>query len=372
MRDAIVLSGWNWDASNVPERMALAIACAGGRVLYCENPVSVFRNTARPLTEVHGGVFALGLKFLGHRLNSLPVLLRIQTELLSRQILEYARKLNLTNPLFVYPHGHHCLALARGFQRRGFRLIHLCMDYELDLMMEHVSLSDLTLAIPLLAYEELKQKFGEKIKLLPQFSALDGSDFPARLSPESPALSGISRPRLAYLGDMARRTSIPLLQEVLSRHPEWQFLSFESRKWLPLPNEHVLPWRTQKELSTITAGLDAGFMPYDCSVPKNLHCVPLKLFDYFACGLPVASTPISCLSEYEDLVYVGATAEQLADAVSLAVNEPADSPKRAKRKAIAEKHSIVNVSRILEELIGRESEQNPHPGTDALNDHAWN
>ena len=34
MRDAIVISGWTWEASNVPERLALALANAGSRVLY--------------------------------------------------------------------------------------------------------------------------------------------------------------------------------------------------------------------------------------------------------------------------------------------------------------------------------------------------
>ena len=346
--DAIVISGWTWEAFNVPERIALALAHAGSRVLYCENPASIVRRSARPLTEVNKGIFAFGLEHIGHRLNSVPFLARIQARLLAKQIVTNIRKLDLRSPLFIYPHGSSCLPLCREFKRRGLRLIHICMDYELPLQIEHVQQSDLTLAIPSIAYRKLKEQFGEKVRLLPQFSLLDDA-VPKNQFPEPSELSKIPRPRLGYLGNLLGRASVTLLHEVLSKHPEWQFLSFGIKKWLPLPNEHVLPWHSQKDLLAVLDGLDIGFMPYDCADPKNLHCVPLKLFDYFARGMPVVSTPIVCLSEYADLVYIGATANQLEDAISLALLEPAQSPKRAKRRAIAAEHSVHNLSRLLAE-----------------------
>jgi hypothetical protein len=137
----------------------------------------------------------------------------------------------------------------------------------------------------------------------------------------------------------------------LLKHPEWQFLSVGDSKWLPLPNEHVVSWRSQSELLEIVGGLDIGFMPYDCADSKNLHCVPLKLFDYFARGLPVVSTPIVHLSEYKDLVYLGATGNELAEAISAALAEPAESPKRAMRKAIARKHSVENLSQLVTTIL---------------------
>ena len=145
-----------------------------------------------------------------------------------------------------------------------------------------------------------------------------------------------------------------LVNDILAEHPEWQFLSFGgTTKWLPLANEHVLPWCSQDEIPAVLEALDVGFMPYDCTNPKNLHCVPLKLFDYFSRGIPVVSTPIVHLREYGNLVYVGATANELADAVSQALAERPESPNRAARMAIARKHSIENlsglVSRMLEE-----------------------
>src|SRR6267378_8388008 len=117
VHDAIVLSGWRWETCNVPERMALALARAGSRVLYCENPVSFLRRRARALTEIETGVFALGLTFVGHRLNALPILGGVQAKLLANQIIGDARKLGLHDPIFVYPHGDYCLPLSREFKR---------------------------------------------------------------------------------------------------------------------------------------------------------------------------------------------------------------------------------------------------------------
>jgi hypothetical protein len=97
-------------------------------------------------------------------------------------------------------------------------------------------------------------------------------------------------------------------------------------------------------------------MLYDCAIPKNLHCVPLKLFDYFARGMPVVSTPIAFLKEYQELVYVGSTAAELSSAISAALLEPIESAKRASRIALAEEHSIERCAQILGALLEEVSE----------------
>jgi hypothetical protein len=277
------------------------------------------------------------------------LLSRYQAKLVAKQILEHALKLNLTDPFFIYPHGAFSLAVSKEFRKRGFCLIHVCMDYEPPLSIEHVQQADLTLAIPDIAFRELTEIFGDKVKLIPQLASRDSVDLngPRKLD----EISRIARPRMGYLGNLAGRTSIQLVNEFLLEHPEWQFVSFGSTKWLPLANEHVLPWCSQNQVPAVLEALDVGFMPYDCTDPKNLHCVPLKLFDYFSRGIPVVSTPIVHLREYENLVYLGATANELADAVSQALAEPADSPKRAARIAVARKHSIENLSRPISRLL---------------------
>jgi glycosyltransferase involved in cell wall biosynthesis len=142
-----------------------------------------------------------------------------------------------------------------------------------------------------------------------------------------------------------------VLASLLSSHPNWHFLSVGPREVLPLPNAHTFPWVPREELASFIQNLDVGFTPYDCYHVARFHGVPLKLFEYFAFGLPVVSTPLVELWEYKDLIYLGDTAEELASAVEKALREPPDSPKRAARIEIARKHSLQNLSATLRESL---------------------
>jgi hypothetical protein len=351
------MSGWNWDALNVPERLALALAGAGARVLYCENPVSFLRPSGRALHEVQSNVFVLRPAFLSHRLNRNSRFARLQAFVLRQQIVRAARRLGLKDPVFFYPHGEYCRSLAAEMKNRGFDLVHICMDYELPGQLEHVRLSNITLAIPEAAFLELRRSFGAKIRKLPQFAAPNFSDAERGDAAQWQAIefSDIPTPRLMYLGDVEGRVNLELVKQVLDLHPEWHFISFGSTNRLVQSNSHVLPWVSQNRWANLLTGDGAiGFLPYDCTDPKNLHCVPLKLFDYFARGLPVVGTPIAYLREFPELVYVGNTAEELSEAIRLALEEPEDSPKRKKRLLVASEHSIDNLSRILSPLLAEE------------------
>ena len=92
-------------------------------------------------------------------------------------------------------------------------------------------------------------------------------------------------------------------------------------------------------------------MPYDCSDDKNLHCFPLKLFDYFNAGTPVVSTPVLSLRDYSDVVYFGETARELAEAVGEALSEPRSSPMRLRRQEIARAHTTEVLGKRLEEVL---------------------
>jgi hypothetical protein len=231
------------------------------------------------------------------------------------------------------------------------------MDYELGLQIEHARESDLTLSIPPAAYQELRAKFGEKVRLLPQFSAFEDTNGATGRLQESPALAKIPRPRLGYLGNTTGRVSVSTISAILTEHPEWHFVTFARTSQLPLSNWHVLPWQSRREASAILDGLDVGFMPYDCSDPKNLHCVPLKLFDYFARGIPVVSTPILYVRQFEDLVYLGTTPQELANAIVEALTEPLLSVKKAQRQAISQKHSVDKLSELLRTILDLSNEQ---------------
>lgn len=344
--DAIVMSGWTWEAFNVPERVSLALAHLGSKVLYCENPVSLFRHKSHERQEVENGIYRTGLEFLGHRLNRIPVVMpRIQSKMLASQILRHATDLGLEDPIFVYPHGNFA-ALCAEFKGRGFPLIHVCMDYPEVGQERLIELSDLTLLIPKSLYEGMRNKYGSKIRGIPQVTRLFELD-----SSEGVEFAGIPRPLLGYIGPVNGRVDLRILSELLGSHPQWQFLHFGTSKCLPLNNVHALSWHSPERLKSVVAALDIGFMPYARNDNKNLHCMPLKLFDYFAQGKPVVSTRILNLLEFSDTIYFGDDAAELSRAVELALDEPPDSPLKAKRIAIAKRNSIAALADVLAEVL---------------------
>ncbi len=351
MRDAIVCSGWTWETYNVPERIALALTHLGARVLYSGGPVSVFRQAKSDLREVEPGIFAFRPSFAAERLNKLPFMHSIQARFIAKQILEKAVSLQLRNPIFFYPWLGDRPSLLSHFRDKFF-LVHIQMDYGERNAESYVGASDITLAIPHSVYHQQRARFGEKVHLIPQvldlrnFQAADG----APLEP-SPALNLIPHPRLGYLGPAYQQVNKPLISELLQLRPDWHFISVGPHKTLPLPNVHALPWQSNRELARYARGFDVGFMPYDCFNEEKLHCLPLKLFEYFALGLPVVATPILELREFGDLVYFGDTAKELEQAVTLALAESGDSPKRRRRIEIAQRHSIRDLADALSKAL---------------------
>ena len=354
MRDAIVFSGWRWETFNVPERIALALSLLGMKVLYSENPASLFRHREREVREVENGIFGFGPRFFGHRLNSIPFMPDLQANFLVRQILEHVERLQLRHPIVVYPNMGQLLPVCQQLKNKGFPLVFVCLDFPSPVLEEHVRISDKALVIPKAGFHRLKAKFGEKVYLIPQSVRLPDLD-PASASKNGrnvpPDLEQIPPPRLGYLGVPQDRLNLQVLGSLLRSHPEWHFVSFGTEKCVDLPNVHILAWRTQRELPDLIAGLDIGFMPYDCSSDMNFFCAPLKTFDYFAAGLPVVATPIVHLWDYEELIYFGDTPDELAEAATKALEEAPDSPKKMKRMAIARDHSVENLSRLLASLL---------------------
>ena len=353
MRDAIIFSGMWWGAFNVPERMSLALAQLGCKILHCGAPVSVLRGKPQLVREVAPGIHSLHLSFLSSRLNRVPSMPSVQAGMMYRQIQGLEKQLRLHDPIFIYfPLGEQ-FPLCELMKRNHF-MVHVAMDHvgcdpNYD---RHVELSDRTLVIPRSSYFSARARFGEKVSIVPQsvdFKALN-RDRDA-VATEHARLAAIPRPRLGYLGSVQQRLNLPILSSVLQTHPDWHFISMDAQKAVPLPNAHALPWMPAEQLPGLIRNLDVAFLPYNCSNDFQLHCVPLKAFDCFALGIPVVSTPLINLWEYKDLIYFGDTAQELASAVEHALNESVDSPRRAARIEIAREHSIENLAALLGEYL---------------------
>jgi len=352
MRDAIVYSGSGWESCNVMERLSIALTKLGAKVLYCDNPVSRLKGKPPEMHEVEPGIFRFRPAMFGHRLNEIRVLANLQSNVIASQIARAAEKLHLRKPMFFYPYAGPLLPVCSEMKRRGYFLVYTCMDFPQIELIGHVSVADLTLVIQRAALDPVHAIAGDRAALIPQFGPPARNGIGGNLDgTEAPAVRTIPHPRLIYAGALQNRVLLPVLRTILEERPQWQFLHFGSHDNLSLTNSHTLPWMNREELMRVIQACEVGFMPYDRNDPVQNNCVPLKLLDYFGLGMPVVSTPIVSMLELKDVVYFGDTVSELTEAIERALEESADSPKRARRMEIARGHSLDNVATLLGKIL---------------------
>jgi hypothetical protein len=81
---------------------------------------------------------------------------------------------------------------------------------------------------------------------------------------------------------------------------------------------------------------------------------PIKLYEYFSCGLPVVSSPLPETKSMGDLVYLGATPTEFARQIGRALQEN-DPSQPARRREIAQRESwnarALDISTEFEALL---------------------
>jgi len=353
--DVIFFSGRIWETFAAPHRIALALAELGCKVLFCEAPVSPLRQAPRPGRMEDGGVCLFQPAFLSSRINRIALARDFQAKSIIRQIEQASAECGLRDPIFLHAYAADSGAVCRQMRKKYF-VVHVSTDYAPGLHRRDqdslVEMSDQTLVIPKSRFHQLKAKFGDKITMIPQAVDFSGLRHPeGKGFPDVPLPACTPRPRLSYLGRPSQNLNRPLLASLLKARPDWHFVSVGTEKAVPLPNAHVVPWLPRGALASYIESADIGLLPYDCHDEERLHGVPLKIFEYFTFGIPVVSTPLIQLWEYEDLIYLGDTAKELALGIELALSEPPDSPKRAMRIETARGHSLENLARVLRDCL---------------------
>ncbi|MEK0445535.1 MAG: putative teichuronic acid biosynthesis glycosyltransferase TuaH [Verrucomicrobiota bacterium] len=116
-----------------------------------------------------------------------------------------------------------------------------------------------------------------------------------------------------YLGTLhPDRLDIALVEALARRFPKGRvilcgpdYLGAEARSRLHgVPNVEVRPPVPYREVTSVLSEFDVCVVPHLCNAfTESLN--PIKLWEYFACGKPVASTPVAGFSDYPDLVHLG-------------------------------------------------------------------
>jgi glycosyltransferase involved in cell wall biosynthesis len=185
----------------------------------------------------------------------------------------------------------------------------------------------------------------------------------ALTNPMLPAeLEAIKSPRLGYVGLIGDKLNFEMLIELARQHPHWSLVLLgevrvvqQMETWQTLralPNVHVLGPVDVSQVPHYVKGFQVGLMPY----LQNRHAEninPLKLYDYLAAAVPVASVDIPALQEFSRYIYLAANAQQFSQAVEAALANTSSEHRQAYRN-LAAQHTWEARVEQLSELIQKQ------------------
>lgn len=143
---------------------------------------------------------------------------------------------------------------------------------------------------------------------------------------EHPRLRDIPHPRAGFIGLLDGRVDVELLKSVSELLGEWSFVivgpsDSSIGKMRFGRNVYRVGRVPYAEVSQIMAGFDVLLLPYRSGGELAKSLSPLKLKEYLATGLPVVSTSIDQVREYESFVHISDSARQWSHALEEALSE---------------------------------------------------
>ena len=135
---------------------------------------------------------------------------------------------------------------------------------------------------------------------------------------EKPAeLRRLKGPVIGYVGNLdITRIDLDLLMAVASRRPDWNLVfigsmhkSREIMKLNKFKNVHFLGVRVYDQALRYIRHFDVAMIPHlDSELTRSMN--PLKLYVYFSLHVPVVSTPVANIGDFEDILQIGRTPEE--------------------------------------------------------------
>jgi glycosyltransferase involved in cell wall biosynthesis len=141
-----------------------------------------------------------------------------------------------------------------------------------------------------------------------------------------PEIAAIPEPRLGYVGVLSDfKIDFGMLETLATEHRDWHFVFIgEERegqrseaiaRMKQQPNAHFLGWKPYEQLPRYLSGLSVGLLPQLIN-EYTRAMFPMKFFEYIAAGLPVVSTPLPALRDFQSLYQVGNDVVGFANAIT--------------------------------------------------------
>ena len=146
-----------------------------------------------------------------------------------------------------------------------------------------------------------------------------------------------------YQGNIFDKLDYELLITLALRMPTWQFqfcgrVLFNETGWkqlLSMPNVAYLGVLTPEQIRTRSYQATVGIIPFVESAFLIERSLPLKAFEYLACGLPVVSVPIKALLPFRSVMQFASGADAFLHEIERAEGLRDEKAHRALRLKIA-------------------------------------
>ena len=353
------LSNFSWGNPNVLELLCETASFCNFKVRHISKPRSFLKKKRKSNKDLPiMGVESKNLYNFSTRALPFLFLNKLQNFFLWEQI---QSKYNSPSRKILFFNNLDSLSgLKQKFEDHYDLLIYLCADYsdQNERLLLNCDIADVIFVIP----PSMKQLLGKQYpkKRIVQWPQPVTSIFHSPLDENkkfkfNKILSEIPKPRLIYAGQGIDRLDKKIYHCIAQRFSSCSLISFGGNKIHRNGNLFVIPPVSKQEMLYIISKCQVGIMPYDISDPHNLHCVPLKLFDYFSAGLPVVSSKLLNISQYKDVLFLCDTIEEFVSGIEKSLREGNESDNCNKRKMIYQSHSTRKTcdkfDRCIKELL---------------------
>lgn len=292
-----------------------------------------------------------------------PFAVAINRAILRRSIRRQARKLGMVQPQlwsFLPNVGYMVGALGESL------VVYYCIDEwstfsYLDgqkmatMERELLGKADLCFATAQ-ALVESKRRFNSNTVYASH--GVDYDHFATALDPstEVPAdIRGLPGPVIGFFGLLQDWIDLELIATVARAHPEWSIalIGPADVDLGPLANQsnvHALGRRPYAELPAYCKAFSVGIIPFVVGeLSRNVN--PIKLREYLSAGLPVVSTDLPEVRQYEPLASVATSPEEFVAKIELALAEDSIDRRRERSEAMRGETWEARVERVGAEVM---------------------
>lgn len=272
---------------------------------------------------------------------------------LSIQIRYLITKLNLENPFLftTYPWWSMYLMGRCGEKGRIFYYADEYAEYPggtewwkrfiYKLTEEHIRKSDIVLTVNSFLYEKAK-KINPSTFLFPNAC-------PQKFVREVVNSKSSNEVIIGYLGRINDRIDFELLEEVISKKPEWKFqfvggveagtTEYTLRaveRLKKMKNVELKGPVPQAQVPSLLREWSVAIIPFK-KTPLTMGISPLKLYEYCGLGIPVVSVDIPGIEPLKEIVYIADTSKEFLEKIEIALSEN-KSQREKRREKIKTQH----------------------------------